>query len=105
MTPVNSLGSMNYGTFATSAAKAMVIRTSSARLRFLRTREVADDGHLVAVRGDCKAGRSECAVQDDRSMWRTSHPRVERCARSSKGSSTPVDDLARVAGPCVARIG
>ena len=35
----------------------------------LRTREVADGGHLVAVPGDGKAARGECAVQDDRSMW------------------------------------
>lgn len=40
----------------------------------LRTCEVTDGDHLVAVPGDCEAGCGECAVQDDRSVYRTFHP-------------------------------
>ena len=55
----------------------------------LRTREITDGGHLVAVPGDCEAACGECAVQDDRSMCRAFHPQVERRARSRRRVRCP----------------
>src|ERR1700735_1844898 len=77
-----------------------MVSSSSARLR---SGEVADDGHFVAVRGGGEAGCGVCAVQDDPSMWRALHPNVERLAWIRSGPRAQEDDLAAVAG-AVARI-